>query len=173
MSTNIDSSPDEPRLRVSGEVENPRELTYASLASIDAAHQVADVSQFDPKRRGVAVRLVGLLTVVGAKPAAKYIGLHAAADNFHASIPLDAVRERAVLIYGMNGGPLPFAKGGPFRFFIPDHAACRADDIDECANVKFIDHIELTVVRGFDNRPHDADEHAALHQRDANQGHGH
>ena len=43
-------------------------------------------------------------------------------------------------------------------------AAC--DDIDECANVKFLDHIEFTAERGFDNRPEDEDEHAALHERE-------
>ena len=38
------------------------------------------------------------------------------------------------------------------------------DDIDECANVKFLDHIELTAERGFDNRPEDEEEHARLHR---------
>lgn len=169
----VESNTAEPLLRVHGEVERPGEFTFARLAAIDAAHQIADVSQFDPKRQGIAVRLAGLLSAVGAKPTAAYIGLHAKADNFHASIPLAAVRDRAIVIYGLNGTGLPFSKGGPFRFYIPDHAACRTDDIDECANVKFIDEIEFTIERGFDNRPHDADEHAALHRGGANPGHGH
>ena len=63
----------------------------------------------------------------------------------------------------LEGKPLPQAKGGPLRFYIPDYASCNTDEIDECANVKFVDHIEITKKRGFDNRPEDEEEHAKLH----------
>ncbi len=152
-------------LLIDGEVERPRTLSFEDLAEIGAEHQVADVSQMDPKRRGSAVRLAGLLALVGPKSTARYLTLHASADDFHASIPLSAVLDRAVLIYQLDGHPLPVAAGGPMRFYIPDFAACHTADIDECANVKFVDRIELTHERGHDNRPHDADEHAALHQQ--------
>ena len=155
-------------LRIDGEVETSRELTFADLAAIDAKHQVLDVSQFDPKRRGDAVKLTGLLELVGAKPSASYIGLHGTLDNFHASIPLAPVRNRAFLIYRLDGAPLDAKAGGPFRFYIPDHASCHTDEIDECANVKFVDHIELTAERGFDNRPNDDEEHAKLHEKENN-----
>ena len=62
--------------------------------------------------------------------------------------------------------PLPQSKGGPVRFFIPDHAQCNTEDIDECANVKFVDHMEFTSTRGFDNRPTDEEEHAKLHEHE-------
>ena len=39
------------------------------------------------------------------------------------------------------------------------------DEIDECANVKFVDRIELTILRGHDNRPTDEAEHQDLHRR--------
>ena len=55
----------------------------------------------------------------------------------------------------------------PFRFLIPDFAACKTHEIDECANVKFVNRIELTRERGHDNRPHDEAEHAALHEKQA------
>ena len=84
-----------------------------------------------------------------------YLTLHSAADDFHASIPLAAVRDRRCLIYRLDGAPLPAKAGGPVRFLIPDHAACHTAEIDECANVKFVDHIELSVERGHDNRPQD------------------
>jgi hypothetical protein len=63
----------------------------------------------------------------------------------------------------MEGAILSVDQGGPFRFFIPDHAACQMDEIDECANVKFLDHIEFTAGKGHDNRPQDEQQHAALH----------
>ena len=62
---------------------------------------------------------------------------------------------------------LPSGAGGPFRFLIPDFAACRTADVDECANVKFVDRIELSQQRGHDNRPADESQHAALHEREA------
>ncbi|MBC8356802.1 MAG: molybdopterin-dependent oxidoreductase [Planctomycetes bacterium] len=155
-------------LRIDGEVETSRELTFEDLASIDSSQQIIDVSQFDPKRQGDAVKLTGLLELVGVKDSAKYIGLHGTLDNFHASIPLAPVHDRAFIIYRVNGEPLDVKSGGPFRFYIPDHAACHADEIDECANVKFVDHIELTAERGFDNRPDDDEEHAKLHEKEHN-----
>jgi hypothetical protein len=41
------------------------------------------------------------------------------------------------------------------------------------ANVKFVDRIELTADKGFDNRPHDGAEHAALHAREVKAPLGH
>ena len=155
-------------LRIDGDVEISRELTLADLVAIDASQQIIDVSQFDPKRHGDAVKLSGLLELVGAKASANYIGLHGTRDNFHASIPLAPVRDRAFLIFRLDGQPLDVKVGGPFRFYIPDHASCHTDEIDECANVKFVDHIELTAERGFDNRPDDDEEHAKLHEKQAN-----
>ena len=151
---------------ISGLVESPRSLTFADLAAIGAEHQVADVSRLVPGRKGDAVSLAGILELVRPKEAAKWLGLHAAADNFHASIPLDAVADKALVIYRLDGQPLPAKAGGPVRFFIPDFAACHTHEIDECANVKFVDRIELTADKGFDNRPHDGDQHAALHAKE-------
>jgi DMSO/TMAO reductase YedYZ molybdopterin-dependent catalytic subunit len=151
-------------LRVTGEVARARELTFADLRAIDARHQVPDVGELAPGRRGEAVTLRGVLELVEPRAGAKYLGLHAAADDFHASIPLAPVWERGLLIYARDGRPLAPEAGGPARFFIPDHDACRASEIDECANVKFVDHLELTERPGFDNRPRDEAEHARLHR---------
>lgn len=154
-------------LRITGAVEFPRELTFTDLASTDPSGQVWDVSQIAEGRKGDAIKLASLLRLVGVKSEAKWLTLHASADNFHASIPLDQVREKALLIYRLNGEPLPAKSGGPYRFFIPDYMACHSAEIDECANVKFVDHIELTTERGHDNRPHDDTAHAALHAKEA------
>jgi DMSO/TMAO reductase YedYZ molybdopterin-dependent catalytic subunit len=159
-------------LRITGEVAAPRELTFADLAAIDPQYQIPDVSTLAGGRKGGAVTLEGLLQLAGVKPTAKYLGLHAAADDFHASIPLDGVREKAFLIYQVDGQPLSAKAGGPCRFFVPDHLACRSAEIDECANVKFVDTLELTTAKGFDNRPHDDAAHAALHAKETPHDHG-
>lgn len=151
---------------IAGEVEKPLTITFADLAAIPAEHQVIDVSRLVPGRKGDAVKLAGILQLVRPKSAAKYLGLHASADDFHASIPLSAVADRALVIYRLDGQPLPAKVGGPVRFFIPDFAACHTNEIDECANVKFVDRLELTADKGFDNRPHDGAEHEALHAKE-------
>ena len=153
-------------LRVTGAIAHPSALTFADLVAIDPVEQVVDVSKIAEGRRGDAIKLGGLLKLVGVRSEAKWLTLHASADNFHASIPLDQVREKALLIYRLNGKPLPTESGGPCRFFIPDYMACHSAEIDECANVKFVDHIELTAERGHDNRPHDDAAHAALHAKE-------
>lgn len=153
-------------LSIAGQVESPRSLTFADLAAIPAEHQITDVSRLVPGRKGDAVTLAGILALVNPQGTAKWLGLHAARDDFHASIPLGAVADKALVIYRLDGQPLPEKAGGPVRFFIPDFAACHTHEIDECANVKFVDRIELTAERGFDNRPHDGDEHAALHAKE-------
>jgi hypothetical protein len=156
-----------PLLTIDGDVHKPVQLTFADLAGLAEPYQVRDVSQLDPKRQGGAVRLVGLIELVEPRQSARYLTLHSSADDFHASIPLAAVLERAVLIYQQHGDPLPSSAGGPLRFFIPDFTACHTSEIDECANVKFVDRLELSADRGFDNRPLDEQEHAELHQREA------
>ena len=152
---------------ISGLVDAPRSITFADLAAIPSEHQVVDVSRLVPGRKGDAVELAGILKLVRPTRDAQWLGLHAARDDFHASIPLSAVLDKALVIYRLDGQPLPEKAGGPVRFFIPDFAACHTQEIDECANVKFVDRLELTAAKGFDNRPHDGDEHAALHAKEA------
>ncbi len=150
-------------LRVTGEVQNPLELTFDMLNQLPAEHLEVDVSRILPGREGDALKLSALLEMAGAEPAGQFLGLHGTADNFHASIPLEPVRAKGLLIFRKDGAPLPVAAGGPVRFFIPDHDACHTSEIDECANVKFVDHVEVSRKKGFDNRPTDDEEHEALH----------
>lgn len=155
-----------PILEIGGDVGTPRWLTFDDLAALPAEEQIQDVSRMVPGRKGDAVKFAGLLAMVKPNPSAKYLGLHSSADDFHASIPLAAVADRALVIYRLDGQPLPVNSGGPVRFFIPDFAACHTSEIDECANVKYVDRIELTSSKGFDNRPHDGAEHEALHAKE-------
>jgi len=151
-------------LRIEGAVGQPLSLGYNDFARMDARDQVVDLKRHGYKRGGDAVRLAALLRLARVHPDARFLGLHGTADDFHASIPLEPVLDQALVIFRIDGAPLPAAIGGPFRLFIPDHAACHMAEIDECANVKFLDRIELTVEKGQDNRPQDEVEHAKLHE---------
>ena len=158
-------------LTVEGEVRTRLHLSFAQLAAMPEQAQQPDVSRLDPKRAGDAVRLAAILELAGELPGVQWLTLHASQDDFHASVPVAAVRERGLLIYRLAGSPLPEKAGGPIRFLIPDFAACHSSEVDECANVKFVDRIELTRSRGRDNRPQEDAQHAALHtqqQREQN-----
>lgn len=150
-------------LIVDGEVEQPLALSFADLAAFGADEQVADVSRFHPSRKGDGVTLAAILKRARPRSTATYLTLHAATDNFHASVPLAAVRDEGIVVYRLDGGPLPAKNGGPIRFLIKDPAACHTDELDDCANVKFVDRIELTAGKGQDNRPETDEEHERLH----------
>ena len=151
-------------LKIDGAVENPGELGFDDLARIPEEFQIGDVSRFQPSRRGDGVALEALLAMVRPRPEANYLTLHADRDDFHVSIPLQAVRSESVVVYRLNGAPLRIENGGPIRFLIKDPAACHTDELDDCANVKYLSRIELPVRRGRDTRPADEASHAALHE---------
>lgn len=84
-----------------------------------------------PKRKGCAVRLAGLLQLAGVKPSAKYLTLHATRDDFHASVPLAEVEERAILMTSSTASRCRYRPGGPVRLLIADYAACKTAEVDE------------------------------------------
>lgn len=151
-------------LRVDGLVETPRTFAFDDFRSFSEPEQVRDFTRFHPKRPGDGVTLRAILDRVKPASNATYLTLHATRDDFAASIPLAAVLDEAVVVYQLNGAPYPETKGGPFRFLIKNPAVCHTNELDDCANVKFVDRIELTAGRGRDTRPHDEAEHEALHQ---------
>lgn len=150
-------------LKVDGAVESPRDLAFEDLAGLPADAQVADVSRFHPRRQGDGVTLEAVLALVRPRPEADYLTLHADRDDFHVSIPLVDVRGEGIVVYKRGDAGLTVEQGGPIRFLIRDPAACHTAELDDCANVKFLSRIELTVGRGRDTRPADEASHAALH----------
>src|SRR5439155_7348 len=124
-------------------------------------------SRFQPKRQGDGVALEAILEHARPLPEANYLTLHADRDDFHVSIPLAAVRGEAIVVYKLGENRLAPEQGGPIRFLIRDPAACHTDELDDCANVKFLSRIELSVRRGRDTRPGDDAAHAALHAAEA------
>ncbi len=140
-------------LIVDGAVRHPTSYSFTQLRGLPAAERVEDVGMLVAKRRGGAVRLSALLERAGVDASATHVTLHASRDDFAASVPLDQVRDSAMLVFELDGGPLPVAQGGPTRFLLQDAVACRTGELDTCANVKFVDRIELTAGRGRDMRP--------------------
>jgi hypothetical protein len=140
-------------LRVEGNVSTPRVFDFAALEALPG--QIPDVGALIPGREGSAVQLRTLLESAGVSPEATHITLHATDGQFSASVPLEAVIDRAVVVYGLGQEPLPESKGGPLRFLIADVDACAlgAGEVDACASVKFLGVIQATVGLEADTRP--------------------
>ena len=126
--------------------------------------QVNDVSRFHPKRPGDGVTLEAILERAGVRPDANYLTLHADRDDFHVSVPLEPLRDQGIVVYRVGWERLGPEHGGPIRFLVRDPSACHSVELDECANVKYLSRIELTMRRGRDTRPATDADHAALHQ---------
>lgn len=152
-------------LTIDGAVSRPLTLTYDDLRDFPDGDHVLDMSRFHPTRRGDGVTLDALLRMAVPAPGANFATLHAGRDDFHVSIPLAPLRAEAVLVYRDGEAPLTAKEGGPIRLLIRDPEACHTADLDDCANVKYLDRIELTALRGLDTRPADEAEHAELHRR--------
>ena len=152
------------RLRLEGEVETPVEFGFAELAELPG--QIEDLTRVVPGREGGAVRLASLLARVGLRTEATHAMLVSSDGGFNASVPLSALGE-AVVAYRDGEAPLPENRGGPFRFFIPESAACASAEIDQCANVKFLASIRFTVGAQDDSRPKNPTEHAKLHDHES------
>ncbi len=130
-------------LRVDGSVTEEGTWSYKDLVNLPKELQVEDVSKVEPDIPGTGVLIKGLISK--AKPASRadHATFHSNDGRFAASIPLQEVIERGILVYKRDGAPLLPAKGGPVRFVIP-----HGDDA--CANVKSVNRIEITTGKGKD-----------------------
>ncbi len=116
-----------------------RALSQADLA---ARTDVIEIAKLDSKRTGRAVRLADLLGDVEIDEGAELV-LSSSTDGFSATLPLDAAVEVGLVWFAGTDGPLTKEQGGPFRFLIPNAAECKTAVLDTCANVKFVDRIEV------------------------------
>jgi 2-dehydropantoate 2-reductase len=71
--------------------------------------------------------------------------------RFKTSLPRD-VMEEALILYSIDGEPVPEHEGGPFRLLIPNGP-------DPCANVKQVGRIDLLAEPGQNVCGHKPGEH--------------
>ena len=113
------------RLRLSGLVDRPQELTYADLLALPRTEHVADfhcVTGWSvPNVHWAGVRFDDLLAVAGLKPAAHALTFVSAEQPYTDSLTLEQVRlPKVMLAYEMDGKPLSRAHGAPVRVVIPE-----------------------------------------------------
>lgn len=132
------------RIRIEGAVVQPVSFDRAAIAALPEEHRV-EVSTVMPGMKGLGIRLKGLLDVPALAIEADHVAFHASDGKYSACLTLQQAREYGVLIYELDGAPLPDAKGGPFRLVTPGLG-------DLCANVKGVGSIEITKGLGRDTR---------------------
>jgi len=133
-------------LRIEGAVVQPVTLDLEALCKLPVEHQVLDLGTIMPNVKGKAIRVKGILEVPALAIGADHVTFHSQDGQFAASLTVKQAMEYGVLVYELDGQPMPASKGGPFRLVAPGLG-------DLCANVKGVARIELTKGPGKDTRP--------------------
>lgn len=148
-------------LETKGQVANPLALSFEALQKLPG--QIADVSKLIPGREGGGVRLSTVLAAAKPSKTATYITLETNDGDYSASVPLEAVADKGIIVYHLRNAPISKEKGGPVRFFIEDVDSCGIAEVDKCANVKHLGRLILGP-KGRDTRPQTPRAHKELHE---------
>ncbi len=131
-------------LQLDGLIDHPLALTLADLRKYPAVSQVITLECISNAVGGdlistgewMGVPLKTILAEAGLKPQAAFLNI-TAQDGFYELLGMtEAMDDRTLLVYGMNGGPLPPEHGFPLRIYIPNHYGMKQP--------KWIEHIEVS-----------------------------
>ena len=148
------------RLEIKGLVDRPVQLSLENLRSRPSVSQAVTLECISNEVGGdltgtslwTGVRLKDILAEVGLQVGAQEVYM-LAADGFYESVPItEAMDERTLLVYQMNGQPLPVAHGFPLRIYIPNHFGMKQPKW--LTSLEVIDHqaTGYWVDRGWDNK---------------------
>jgi DMSO/TMAO reductase YedYZ molybdopterin-dependent catalytic subunit len=116
------------RLDVEGLVDKPLSLTLDDVRAFPSATQIITLSCISNSvggdlistSRWTGVRLKDILMEAGLKDSALEVAIESE-DGFYESVGIeDALDERTLLVYEMNGDTLPTEHGFPLRIYIPN-----------------------------------------------------
>ena len=133
-------------VRIDGAVVQPVLLDRRAIRQLPGEHQVADVNRVMPSMKGSAITVKGLLDVPALGIEADHVTFHSSDGKYAATLTLEQAKDFGLLLYEIDGEPLPEGKGGPFRLITPGLG-------DLCANVKGVGRIEVRIGSGKDTRP--------------------
>jgi DMSO/TMAO reductase YedYZ molybdopterin-dependent catalytic subunit len=135
------------RLKVSGLVSTPLELTYDQVLGYEHVSKVVTlhcVEGWDATLLWEGVRIEDILAAAGVQDGAPVVIFHAV-DGYTSSLPLAYVQDNDILLaYNINGLPLPAEEGFPFQVVAESKWGYKW--------VKWVDGIELssdTSYRGY------------------------
>jgi 2-dehydropantoate 2-reductase len=142
----MSKEPHNPTLDLMGAGMKPLRINEATLAHLPPEFHVEDINRLMPSMRGKGVKVAGLLELATFPSNADHVTFFSHDGQYSASLTLDQAKNYGIVVYQVDGEPLPSDKGGPFRLVTPGLG-------DLCANVKNISVIEVTVGSGKDTRP--------------------
>jgi len=128
------------RLIVDGMVARPASFSVADLKSFPSRSQITHLAceegwSYIAEWMGVPVSHI--LDVVGILPQARYVVYFSIQREWWDSVDMaDALHPQTLLSYGMNGGDIPAAHGGPIRFRVPRQLGYKS--------VKYITRLTVT-----------------------------
>ncbi len=117
------------RYALKGMVQNPLSLTLDDIRSLPSASQAVTLSCISNPLGGnlistnywTGVRFKDVLAKAGLSSTATDIVMQSV-DGYYESVPVaEAMDERTLLVYAMNGQPLLPEHGYPLRIYIPNH----------------------------------------------------
>lgn len=121
-------------------------ISEAMFAELRQEFHVLDISTLMPGMQGKGIKLAGLLELVTIPHDADHVTFISKDGQYSASLTIDQARDFGIVVYQVDGQPLPPHKGGPFRLITPGLG-------DLCANVKDIGQIKVSTGPGTDTRP--------------------
>jgi DMSO/TMAO reductase YedYZ molybdopterin-dependent catalytic subunit len=140
------------RLRISGLVDEPRDLTFADLLGMDLVEQPVTIACVSNEVGGdlvgnavwLGVPLADVLERAGVRPEGTQV-VGRSVDGFTVGFPTDVALDGrvAMIAIGMNGEPLPVRHGFPARLIV-------AGLYGYVSATKWLDEIELTRFEDFD-----------------------
>ena len=144
-------------LEVFGLVDNPLSLTLEDLHAFPAFTQILTMQcisnpvggDLTGTTRWTGVRLKDVLDQAGMQSDAQEVIIQAA-DDFHESVKMqDIMDDRTLLVYEMNGVPLPVEHGFPLRVYIPNRYGMKQPKWIESLEVIDSQHEGFWVQRGW------------------------
>ncbi len=116
------------KLEIGGMVNNPTSLTLADIRARPSISQAITLECISNPLGGdlisatryTGIQLKALLEELGLQPGAQGLYIESV-DGFYETVSMDdMLDERTLLVYAMNGEPLPTAHGYPLRIYIPN-----------------------------------------------------
>jgi DMSO/TMAO reductase YedYZ molybdopterin-dependent catalytic subunit len=128
------------RVSVDGLVHRPTSFSLAQLKSYPSRSQITQLQceeGWSYIAEWIGVPLSHVLNAAGVRPEARYVVYFSIDSDWWDSIDMaDALHPQTFLAYGMNGGELPVANGGPLRMRLPRQLGYKS--------VKFITRMTVT-----------------------------
>jgi DMSO/TMAO reductase YedYZ molybdopterin-dependent catalytic subunit len=128
------------RLGVDGMVTRPAAFSLAELKSYPSRSQITHLAceeGWSYIAEWTGVPLSQILDLAGTSPEARDVVYFSIERGWWDSIDMaDAMHPQTLIAYGMNGGELPVANGGPLRLRVPRQLGYK--------NVKYITRLTVT-----------------------------